>query len=218
MKVRWLGHSSFLFTTEKGITVLTDPYIPGAYDGAVRYEKIKAVVDIVTVSHEHADHNGVRDLPGRPEVVRGSGDWEVKGVKIKGVSTFHDPSQGRERGSNAVFLYEMDHLRLVHLGDLGHIPEQTVVKALGKVDILFVPVGGVYTIDARQAAEVVKLLAPSIVIPMHFKTPKLGFNIAGVAEFLNRAPRGKELGKSEVEVKAESLPAETETWVLLPAL
>lgn len=218
MKVKWLGHASFLFTTEKGITVLTDPYIPGAYGGAVRYGKIEEVVDIVTVSHEHADHNGVRDLPGSPQMVKGTGEWELKGIKIQGIGSFHDPTEGKERGSNTIFRYEMDHLRLVHLGDLGHILEQTVVKAVGKVDILFVPVGGVYTIDARQAAEVVKLLAPRIVIPMHFKTPKLGFNIAGVGEFLNRAPRGKELGKSEVEVKAETLPAETETWVLLPAL
>ncbi|MGQ9678719.1 MAG: MBL fold metallo-hydrolase [bacterium] len=218
MKVRWLGHASFLFTTEKGITVLTDPYVPGAYDGAVRYGKIEAVADIVTVSHEHADHNGVRDLPGSPQVVRGSGEWELKGIKIQGISTFHDQKEGRDRGTNTMFCYEMDNLRLVHLGDLGHIPDENVVKALGRVDIIFVPVGGLYTIDARQAVEVVKLLNPRLVIPMHFKTPKLGFNIARVDEFLKLAPRGKELGKSEVEVKAESLPAETETWVLLPAL
>lgn len=218
MKVKWLGHASFIFTTENGITVLTDPYVPGAYDGAVRYGRIKEVVDIVTVSHEHADHNGVRDLPGSPQVVKGSGEWEFKGIKIQGISTFHDQNEGRERGTNTIFLYEMDDLQLAHLGDLGHIPDENVINALGQVEILFVPVGGVFTIDARQAAEVVKLLNPRIVIPMHFKTPKLGFNIAGVGEFLKLAPRGKELGKSEVEVKAEGLPAGTETWVLLPAL
>lgn len=218
MKVKWLGHAAFLFTTDEGLKILTDPYVPGAYDGAVGYGKIQEVADIVTVSHEHADHNGARDLPGRPQVLKGEGEWTIKGVKIKGVATFHDPVKGKERGTNTVFIYDVDNLRLVHLGDLGHIPDKAVLSALGRVDVILVPVGGVFTIDAHQATELVRLVKPRLVIPMHYKTPKLGFSIAGVDEFLKLAPGVKQTGKSEVEVKSEMLPAETETWVLLPAL
>ncbi len=218
MKVRWLGHAAFVFTAEDGTKVLTDPYVPGAYDGAVGYGKIEEVADIVTVSHEHADHNGARDLPGKPQVLKGSGEWAIKGVKIKGVATFHDPTKGKERGTNTIFIYEVDNLRLVHLGDLGHILDEGVLPVLGRVDVLLVPVGGVFTIDARQAAELVKMVKPRLVIPMHYKTPKLGFGIAGVEDFLKLAPGVKQVGKSEVEVKPELLPAGTETWVLLPAL
>jgi len=218
MKVKWLGHAAFLFTADDGTKILTDPYVPGAYDGAVGYGKIEEVADIVTVSHEHADHNGARDLPGKPQVLKGSGEWAIKGVKIKGVATFHDPTKGKERGTNTIFIYEVDNLRLVHLGDLGHILDEGVLTVLGRVDVLFVPVGGVFTIDAHQAAELVKMVKPRLVIPMHYKTPKLGFGIAGVEDFLKLAPGVKQVGKSEVEVKPALLPAGTETWVLLPAL
>ncbi len=218
MEIKWLGHAAFLLTTGTGTKVITDPYVPGAYDGAVGYAPINEFADIVTVSHDHADHNGVRDLPGSPEVVRGKGNWTIKDVKISGVDTFHDPNQGRERGRNTIYLFETEGLRVAHLGDLGHIPDDATLKALGRVDILLVPVGGVFTIDARQAGELVRKINPRVVIPMHYKTPKLGFAIARVEDFFKVAPGVKRMGSSAVEVKVATLPKETETWVLDPAL
>ncbi len=218
MEIKWLGHAAFLLTTADGTRIITDPYVPGAYDGAVGYAPIKEFADIVTVSHDHADHNGVRDLPGSPQVIKGAGEWTVKGVKISGLDTFHDPSQGRERGRNTVYVFETEGLRVAHLGDLGHIPDERTVKALAGVDLLLVPVGGVFTIDARQAAELVGKVSPRVVIPMHYKTAKLGFAIARVDEFAKLAPGVKKTGRSAVEVKPATLPEQTETWVLEPAL
>ncbi|MGQ9708557.1 MAG: MBL fold metallo-hydrolase [bacterium] len=218
MKIKWLGHSSFLITAEGGIRIITDPYVPGAYDGAVGYGKITEKADVVTVSHEHADHNGVAELPGSPQILKGRGPFTVKGVRISGFDVFHDASRGRERGTNTVFLYELENLRVAHLGDLGHLPDDATIKAMGRVDVLLVPVGGVFTIDARQAARVVQLLNPKVVIPMHYKTVRLGFQIAGVDEFINLAPNPKRIGSSEVEITSSGLPKTGETWVLEPAL
>ncbi len=217
MKIKWLGHAAFLFTAADGTKVLTDPYVPGAYDGAVGYGKIQETVDVVTVSHSHPDHSGAGGLPGSPLVISEPGERSVKGIKVFGLATFHDRSQGKERGKNIVFVYEVDGLRLVHLGDLGHIPDRATVQALGQVDVLLVPVGGVFTIDAREAQEVVRLLKPRVVIPMHYKTQRLGFQIAGVDEFLKLCPEVRRIGSSEVEVLPATLPTGTETWVLNPA-
>lgn len=218
MKVKWLGHAAFLLSAEEGTKIITDPYVPGAYDGAVGYSPIKEMTDVVTVSHDHADHNGTNQLPGSPQIIKGKGAWTVKGIKISGIGTFHDPNSGRERGRNTVFVYEIDRVRVVHLGDLGHIPDEATANSIGRVDVLLIPVGGTFTIDAEEARQVVALLKPRLVIPMHYKTPKLGFAIAGVEEFLKLASGVKRTGQSEVAISAANLPEETETWVLVPAL
>ncbi|MEO0068480.1 MAG: MBL fold metallo-hydrolase [candidate division WOR-3 bacterium] len=218
MKIKWLGHSAFLITADAGTKIITDPYVPGAYDNAVGYKRISEKADVVTVSHEHPDHCGSANLPGSPQVLKGTGPWTVAGIKISGIDTFHDKSGGRERGRNTVFVYEVDNLRIVHLGDLGHIPDEATLKALGRVDVLLIPVGGVFTIDAQEAAKLVSLLKPKVVIPMHYKTPSLSFQIEGVDGFLRVAPNSKRIGKSEVEISLASLPDATETWVLEPAL
>lgn len=218
MRIKWLGHAAFLFTAEDGTKILTDPYVPGAYDGAVGYSPINEKADLVTVSHDHADHNGTNQLPGSPQIIKGKGTWTVKGIKITGIGTFHDHKGGRERGVNTVFVYEIEQLRLVHLGDLGHIPDEATAKSIGRVDILLIPVGGTFTIDAKEARQVVDLLKPRLVIPMHYKTPKLGFAIAGVEEFLKLSSEVKRTGQSEVALSPTNLLEKTETWVLVPAL
>ncbi len=218
MKIKWLGHAAFVLTASDGTKIITDPYIPGAYDGAVSYDRITERADAVTVSHDHADHNGATLLPGRPEILKGSGDFMVKGIRIQAVETFHDSKEGTERGKNSLFLFEIDGLRLVHCGDLGHIPDAETLKKLDRVDIILIPVGGLFTIDAREAMELVELLKPKLVIPMHFKTHKLGFQIAGVDEFARLAPKVKRINKPEIEITVETLPAETETWILEHAL
>jgi len=207
MKVKWLGHSSFLLTSARGVSLVTDPF-----DESLSYPFPTISADICTVSHDHFDHNCIRRLKNSPVVVKSTGKREVKGVTITGFSSFHDEKKGRERGANIIFRIEMDGLRIVHLGDLGHIPPEQTRQEIGEVHLLLLPVGGKYTIDARSATEVMKSLKPRITIPMHYKTEYLDFPIAPVDDFL----RGKENVRhaDELEVTAESLPGEDEIVVL----
>ncbi len=213
MKIKWLGHSSFLLTSEKGTKIITDPYTTG---GGLSYGEIKESADIVTVSHEHGDHNNATSVGGKPVVIKGSVSQDIKGIKIKGFPVFHDESKGKERGTVTLFTFAIDKFRVCHLGDLGHLLGEQEARDIGPVDVLLIPVGGFYTIDAANATKVCDQLKPKIVIPMHFKTPKLGYPIAGVDEFLKGKKSVKKETGNEIEVKA--LPTATEIWVLQPAL
>jgi L-ascorbate metabolism protein UlaG (beta-lactamase superfamily) len=213
MKVRWLGHASFLITSDNGTRIITDPYVVSS---GIKYGEIKESADVVTVSHEHFDHNNVDSVGGSPQVVKGSA--EAKGVKFEGVPTYHDASGGSERGNNTIFCMDVDGVRLCHLGDLGHPLSGQQVADIGKVDVLLIPVGGFFTIDAKVASEVCDLLKPSVIIPMHFKNDKLDFPIAGVDDFLEGKGNVRKMDSSEVEFKAGALPAETEIIVLKPTL
>jgi L-ascorbate metabolism protein UlaG (beta-lactamase superfamily) len=181
MSLTWLGQSTFVLTTNTGLKALLDPAGPGTgYTIAT-----VAGVDLVTVSHEHSDHNDVGLASGSPAILRGlsGGDWTkidqtVKGVRVRTIPTYHDDTQGSQRGKNAVFVFEMDGLRLAHLGDLGHLLTPEQIKAMGPVEAVLIPVGGFYTIDGRAAAQVVEQLNPRVVIPMHYKTPDLTPSLA----------------------------------------
>ncbi len=124
MKIKWYGHAAFLITSDQGVKIITDPYEPGAFGGQLSYGKITDQADIVLVSHDHADHNYTKDLPGSPQIVKGSGSKTSKGISIKGIATFHDPSKGSERGANTVFTFKVDGIQVCHLGDLGHVLSQ----------------------------------------------------------------------------------------------
>ncbi len=137
---------------------------------------------------------------------------------FKGVEASHDESQGRERGANTIFCFEMDGIRVCHLGDLGHHLSPQQVEEIGEVDLLLIPVGGFFTIDARVATDVTKRLKPKVVIPMHYKTEKLGFPVDGVDEFLTNWEKVKRVDGSEMELNKDSLPSETEVIVLQHAL
>jgi L-ascorbate metabolism protein UlaG (beta-lactamase superfamily) len=200
MKLKWLGHSAFLITSSEGVTILTDPYKSGSYEGAVGYGEITDAADIVLVSHEHDDHNSTDSVPGNPVVIRGLGEHESRGIKFAGVGTYHDKSQGKERGKNTIFVFEVDGVRVCHLGDLGHTIDQETSSKIGKVDVLLVPVGGFFTIDAAEATAVTETLNPRVVIPMHFKTEKLGFPIAGVDGFLEGKQSVERRGSAEIEL------------------
>jgi len=213
MKIKWLGHASFLITSDSGTKIITDPYTAG---GGIKYGEIKESADIVTVSHEHFDHNNVASVGGNPEVVKG--DAEAKGIEFKGVSTYHDASEGKERGSNTIICFEVDGMRVCHLGDLGHPLSDKDVAEVGKVDILLAPVGGFFTIDAKVASEVCSKLNPRVVIPMHFKNDRLDFPISGVDDFLQGKEGVTKLDSSEGEFKAGELPTTTQIMVLKPAL
>jgi L-ascorbate metabolism protein UlaG (beta-lactamase superfamily) len=213
MKVKWLGHASFLITSDSGTKIITDPYATGS---GLRYGEIKESADIVTVSHEHFDHNNVAAVGGNPAVVKG--DAEAKGMKFKGIATYHDASEGKERGNNTIICFEVDGVRVCHLGDLGHPLSSQEVDEVGKVDVLLTPVGGFFTIDAKVASEVCSKLSPRVIIPMHFKNDRLDFPIAGVEDFLQGKEGVTKPDSSEAEFKAGALPRTTQIVVLKPAL
>ncbi len=214
LQIKWLGHAAFLITSSTGIKIITDPYAPSA---RLLYGEIEESANIVTVSHDHGDHNNVAAVSGNPTVVRGT--TEVKGIEFEGIPTFHDDSQGKERGNNTIICFEVDGVRICHLGDLGHSLSDEQVDAIGKVDILLIPVGGHFTIDAALANHTSDQLKPSVVIPMHYKTDKSsGLPIAGVDEFLKGKTDVILLDTSEMEFKAGQLPATTQVMVPKPAL
>lgn len=223
MKIRYLAHASFLITTANGTRVLFDPYESGGYDGALKYGPITEAADIVVQSHDHADHAHVTDLSGTPLLLKAQnlarqGAQQVKGVSLRAVHTYHDPNQGRERGENAMTLLEADGLRLCHAGDLGHPLSAAQVAAVGPLDVLLLPVGGYFTIDAGEAAGVVAALKPRIAIPMHFKTERVDFPIAPPDAFLAAHANVRRLDASELEVSAGSLPEPTQIVFLRPSL
>ena len=213
MKIKWLGHASFLITSDAGTKIITDPYVTG---GDLSYGQIKESADIVTVSHDHADHNNVAAVQGSPKVVRGT--VEVKGIKFKGIPTYHDDAGGRQRGKNTIFCFEVDGIRVCHLGDLGHRLSDSQAAELGEIDVLLIPVGGFFTIDAKLAGQLCDRLKPKVIIPMHFKNDRCAFPIAGVDEFLRGKKEVSRLDASQVEFKAGELPPSTKVIVLKPAL
>jgi len=215
MKVKWLGHSCFLVTSKGGVRIITDPYAVG---GGINYSPIKETADIVVVTHGHDDHSNVSAVQGTPEVVEGSGTKTAKGIQFRGIAAYHDASQGTQRGLNTIFCFTIDDIKLCHLGDLGHVLSPEQIAEIGAVDILFVPVGGFYTIDAPVASQVCDQLKPKVVIPMHFRTPRCAYPIAGVEDFLRDKKNVRKAGDSEAEFERERLPAATEIVLLQPAL
>ena len=218
MKIKWYGHAAFLITSEKGVKIITDPYTSGAYDGKLAYGKIKDQADLALVSHDHADHNDSASLPGSPQIVKGSGSKTVKGIPLKGVSVFHDPSKGSERGANTIFTFNVDGIQVCHLGDLGHALGEKELKEIGPVDILLIPVGGFFTIDPKEATQVAEQIKPKVLIPMHFKTEKCGFPIAPVEDFLKGKEKVRRPGASEATFAKATLPQEMEIVLLTHAL
>lgn len=206
MIITWYGQSCFRLEP-KGVSILIDPF---SKEIGLRPPRLND--NIFLVSHEHYDHNNVADLPageaGAPFVVRGPGEYEKSGIHIEGIVSYHDNSQGTQRGLNTIYLIRAEDMRLCHLGDLGQAKlSDEQVEAIGDVDILFIPIGGKYTIDSKEAAEMVKQIEPKIVIPMHYKVAGLNIDIDGPQKFL------KEIGIEAEEVEsykiaAKNLPTE----------
>ena len=164
MDITYLGHSSFKIKGKQA-SIVTDPYDSEMV--GMKFPKVDA--DIVTISHHHADHDRGDGVSQVKKIIDGPGEYEISGVSIIGLTSFHDNKKGADRGKNTIYVIEMDNLRLLHLGDLGHVLSENQIKEIGDVDILFVPVGGFYTLDPQVAVEVLKQIGPSIVIPMHYK-------------------------------------------------
>jgi L-ascorbate metabolism protein UlaG (beta-lactamase superfamily) len=215
MKLKYLAHSSFLLTSSSGIRIITDPYHTGA---DFRHEPVNEPADIVTVSHGHGDHNAVSTIPGSPDIISVEGTAQRKGITIKGIPTFHDESGGQQRGENIVFCFSIDEIDVCHLGDLGHALDTAQIKELGNVDVLLIPVGGFFTIDAKVATKICDDLNPKIVVPMHYKTQKQDLPINGIEGFISGKQNVKQSGVSEMQIEKRTLPENTEIYVLNPAL
>lgn len=211
MKIRYLGHSSFLLTSNAGVTVVTDPY---ASEVGFRMPKISA--DIVTVSHRHFDHDNVKAVEGNPLVIENEPKLTVCGINIRTVKSFHDDAEGKKRGDNRIFIFNFDGLNVCHLGDLGEPLSVGLVEKIKPVDVLMIPVGGKYTIDASMAKEYVERLSPKIVIPMHFHVAGGKIDIAGVDGFLQLFERViiEIPEKNEIELSAANLLGERRIIVL----
>ena len=200
-----------MISLDDALKIVTDPF-----DSTVGYPLPDETADICVVSHDHFDHNCISVVKGNPEVIKGAGEKEAKGIKFKGVGSFHDEKGGSERGENTIFTWELGGIKFAHVGDLGIDLTDSQKQEIGMVDILFVPTGGFYTIDAATASKVVASLNPKVVIPMHYKTPFLGenFPIAGVDEFLKRKENVVKVDKGSVSFTRESLPEKITIYVL----
>ncbi len=186
MDISWLGHSCFRIRGRQAV-IVTDPYPPD-----LGYSLGKPTADIITVSHQHPSHSYLQGVGGKPKLVTRPGEYEISGVLIIGILTFHDAEGGEKRGKNTAYLMEVDGMTICHLGDLGHVLTAEQVEEIGTVDVLLLPVGGVSTINAPVAAEVVRQLEPKAVVPMHYKTEALSWELEPVGRFL------KEMGVKEV--------------------
>jgi len=208
MDISWLGHSCFRIRGSH-VIVITDPYSPD-----LGYSLGKPTARIVTVSHQHPGHSYVKGIGGGPRLVVRPGEYEINGVLIIGIATFHDADKGEKRGKNTAYLIEVDEVSICHLGDLGHVLAAQQVEEIGKVDVLLLPVGGVSTINAPMAAEVVRQLEPKVVVPMHYKTSALNRELEPVESFL------KEVGVKQVEPQPKlsltksNLPLSTQVFLL----
>lgn len=200
MKIKWLGHSCFKIVSSKGIRIVTDPF-----DDNVGYPLPSVQADIVTVSHDHYDHNFVDCVKGNFDVINKVGNFMVKDIPITGIHTYHDDEQGAKRGNNIVYVFDIDGVRVCHLGDIGHTLSDAQIKMIGDVDVVLIPVGGVFTVDGAKAAEIVNELSPSIVIPMHYKTPLLKLKLESEDSFVKAMGGAEHIPSHVLEVKSESL-------------
>ncbi len=210
MEISWLGQAAFKLKG-KTATVVTDPYDPEFI--GLKWPKVEA--DIVTISHDHGDHNNAAGVSGASYTATGPGEYEIKGVAFTGTPSFHDNKGGAERGKNTIFTFNIDGVRICHLGDLGQAQlTDPQLEAIGDVDVLLIPVGSVYTIDGGAAAKIVAQIEPKVIIPMHYGQPGLKVNLEPVDHFL------KEMGKegvtpvAKLSVSADKLPEEAEVVVL----
>jgi len=212
MIITWQGHSCFKIQDKigpDGVTVVTDPFNK---ETGLKVPNFEA--DIVTVSHDHADHNNVDALRGKPFVISCAGEYDFKGVLIEGIDSYHDDKKGAERGGNIMYRFEIDDISVAHLGDLGDILDNAQIEKLIGTDILLIPVGGTYTLDAKKAVEVISQIEPRIVIPMHYGYKDLKLPLDPVDKFI------KEIGltpsyEEKLKISKKDLPQEDMELVIL---
>lgn len=209
MVITWYGQACFKI--QSGETVLfTDPF-----SREIGLTPPRGQAHIVTVSHQHFDHNNCDALSGEPLIISGPGEYETKGVSVKGLLSFHDDKEGKERGMNTIYVIEMESIKICHLGDLGQkkLTDQQL-EEIDEVDILMIPVGGGFTIDGEEAGDIVNQIEPRIVIPMHYKIPGLNLKFEGVDVFLKEMGQAKKEAVDKLTIKKKDLPEE-ETQIVV---
>lgn len=211
MDIVWFGQSCFKIKGKK-ITVVVDPFDPEATGLKLPTKDLEA--QLVLSSHSHGDHNNVAAVSGSPVIINGPGEYEVQGVSVVGVGTFHDSTQGSKRGKNTVYNILIDEVHIVHLGDLGHQLTEEQRSEIGQTDILMVPAGGVYTIDPEEAAKVVAELEPRVVIPMHYRVPGLVYDLAEAGEFLKEMGAESVTPMAKLSLTKDKLPDEIQVVIL----
>lgn len=210
MDIYWYGQSFFKIKGKFAVLCI-DPFDP-QFTGLKLPKDLSC--DVALSTHDHKDHNNTAVLQNNPIIISGPGEYEVKGVSVAGIQTFHDNKLGEERGKNTVYHINMDGLNIVHLGDLGHKLEEGKIQEIGATDILLVPVGGVYTINAKEAAEIVSDIEPKIIIPMHYSIPDLKFPLAELSAFLKEMGAENRAVEPKLSVSREKLPEEPQVVVL----
>jgi L-ascorbate metabolism protein UlaG (beta-lactamase superfamily) len=216
MEIRYIGHACFEIKG-KNVTLVIDPY-----DEKVGYKLPKLSADVLLTTHDHFDHHNIKGVSDYKLLIDGPGEFETSGIFIYGRSVYHDSNEGKDRGDNTIFLINIDEFDVLHLGDLGHELSQHTLEKIHNVDILMIPVGGTYTIDAKTATKVISALEPGIVIPMHYKTDDLTGvdSLTDLDTFLDEMgiENGDKEGKDKLVVKSKNeIPEETEVVILKPA-
>lgn len=208
MDIFWLGHSSFRIKGKEA-TIITDPF-----DKTLGYPMKKLTASIVTVSHDHPQHSHLEGVGNGPRIVSRPGEYEIASVFINGVATFHDSSEGEQRGKNTAFFLDIEDVKICHLGDLGHVPTPAQIEQMSGADILMVPVGGVSTLGAAEAAETISLLSPRLVIPMHFKTEAVNIELEPLDRFLKEMGVHEAIPQPKLSVSKSHLPSDMKVLVL----
>lgn len=209
MEITWYGLSCFRLTERKMATVVTDPYdhqIAG-------YEALKLRADIVTISHAAPGHSFDKAISTKHRLINGPGEYEIGGVFITAVQT-NGKKRNQEELKNTLYVFDYDGVTVAHLGDLRRVPTQAQIEALGNVDVALVPVGGGGGLNAAKAAEVVSIIEPGIVIPMHYQTPKCKINLAPLNKFLKEMGLGSAEPEPSLKVTRSTIPTETRVVVL----
>jgi L-ascorbate metabolism protein UlaG (beta-lactamase superfamily) len=208
LQIRWHGHSCFEITND--LTLITDPH-----DGkSIGIPAPNVQGDIILVSHDHFDHSSGIKLVEKEEskVVTDVRKRNISNIEISGVESFHDENSGSKRGENVIYKFIMNGIKFCHLGDLGHELDDSTVNKIGSVDILFIPVGGNFTIDDKKAWNIIKKIKPKIIIPMHYKIGGLSLSIAGLDPFLEQSKYKINYVGNEIDIEKEDLPSEPEVW------
>lgn len=213
LQILWYGHSCFLIKNSYGKRILTDPFHID-----IGYSPYNGTVDVATISHSHFDHCNTNSLSNETKIINSCGSYNLDFVNVISYPSFHDNCGGKKRGSNSIFVYEVDGIRLCHLGDLGHSLDKTFIDSLGVINVLFIPVGGNYTINAKEAAHITNLIKPNYVIPMHYKTPYLSFFLDGVEKYLICLKKLTKQKLRSLDIDSSTLPSCTQVILLEPKI
>ena len=206
IRIRWHGHACFEISNEKNIVI--DPH-----DGiSIGIPPPKTKADLILITHEHYDHNKARAVEKEGSIIVKESK-KIDGIEIESIPAYHDKFGGTRRGEINIFKINFEGIKFCHLGDLGHIPEEEIIRRIGEIDILFIPVGGVFTIDAKEAVELCKKIDAKIIIPMHYKIEGLSLMIDGIEPFIDLSPYEFRYIGNEIGMDREDIPKEKEIWI-----